>query len=68
MIVDDLHVVGVAFAPAKADPPSVVDPHAVLAFSITAQCLKAVSRRHAQIVELPSPVQVEQLATSGSLK
>lgn len=68
MIVDDLHVVGVAVAPTKADPPSVVDPHAVLAFSIAAQCLKAVAGRHAQVVELPCPVQIEQLAAGGSLK
>jgi len=68
MIVHDLHVVSVALAPTKAGPPPVVDPHAVLAFSITAECLETVAWWHAQVVELTRAVQVQQLATGRSLK
>jgi len=40
VIVDDLDVVRVSVSPPKADAPLIVDADAVLALSITAQCLE----------------------------
>lgn len=45
-----LNLVGVSFAPSKAYPPLIVDPNAVLAYSIPRQLLKPVTRRNAKIL------------------
>ena len=68
MVVDDLHVVRVAVAPAKADSPLVVDPDAVLTSAFASKRLQAISRWGAQVVELPRAVQKEQLAAGDSFE
>jgi hypothetical protein len=45
MIVDDLNFVRVAFFPAKADPPLIVDSDGVLAPPISLQGLQSKARR-----------------------
>jgi len=42
MIVNDFHVVSISVLPAKADPPLIVDPDAVLAVAV--KLLQPVSR------------------------
>jgi hypothetical protein len=58
MIVDDLNVVGVPFAPDKAKTPLVVDPNAVLPLSVTVQSFQAISRRRHQVPQFRSAVQL----------
>jgi len=50
MIVNDLHVVRVPLAPDEADTPSIVDPNAVLTFSIPRQLLKTIAGRNPEIL------------------
>jgi len=64
VIVDDLHVVGVAVLPGEADPSLVVDPDAELAAAITLQRLEVVPWRHAEVREDAGAVQVEQAPAS----
>jgi hypothetical protein len=45
MIVHDLDIQRVIGAPAKAHPPLVVDPNAVLALAIALQCFEPVAGR-----------------------
>lgn len=61
MIVGDLHIVGVTISPAKANPPLIVDPDAVLALSISGELFEAVSRRHSEIAQQVSCVKQEEL-------
>jgi hypothetical protein len=49
MIVHYLNFNRVAFNPAEADPPLVVDPNAVLTSPVTGQCLQPISGNHSQI-------------------
>jgi hypothetical protein len=68
MIVHNLHVVGVAFVPDKANPPLVVDSNAVLSLPITFQRLQAISRRGSQVTEFNGRIQLAQLPKRHSLK
>ena len=63
MIVGDLDVIRVALFPSKADPPSVVDPNAVLALAIPFERLQAVSRWRHQVLQRSCPMEIEQLAS-----
>ena len=53
MVVDDLNIMGVAVAPAKADPPLVIDSDAVLSFSIAQQALQPIAGRSPEVSKLP---------------
>lgn len=64
MIVHDLNIVSVAFAPDKAETPLVVDPDAILSFSVTMQCLQTIPRRCHQISQLRGGVQLPNLPAS----
>ena len=47
MIIDNLHIVRAIRLPAKAYPPLIVDPNAVLPFSSILQGLETIAGRHA---------------------
>ena len=49
MVVGDFYAVGAIFFPDKTDSPLVVDSYAVLALSVTVECLKAVAWGYSQI-------------------
>jgi len=51
VIVDNLDIVSVAIAPAKADTPLIVDPDTPLPGSIADQLFQSVRRRYPQILE-----------------
>jgi hypothetical protein len=51
VIIHDLDFVGVPVLPDEADPPSDVDPDAVLPLTITRKPLQMVFRRHAQLLQ-----------------
>jgi hypothetical protein len=52
MIVDDLNICRTVFGPSEANPPLIVDPDRMLAFSILGQAFQAITRRYPQVVEL----------------
>lgn len=51
MIVYYLYIVSVTVDPAKTDPPTIVDPDAMLPFPICSQLLETVSWQNAQIIQ-----------------
>jgi len=63
VIVDDLHVKGIAAAPPEHHSPLVVDPYRVQAFPSSFQPLETIARWHRQVFEIGCIVEVEQFAT-----
>ena len=61
MVIDDLDVVRIGILPSEADPPLIVDADAVPADAIAFQFLKAVPRRHAEVVERLGGIDGDQL-------
>ena len=51
MVVDNFDVFGAAIFPDKANAPLIVDADRMLPATVTLECLKAVTRRPAKIVE-----------------
>ena len=49
MVVHDFNVDGIAIDPDEAYTPLVVDPDAVLSFSVSSQCLESVRRWNTQV-------------------
>lgn len=68
MTVNYLDVEGVPFAPAKADPPLVIDPDAMQAPSITRELLKAIARGKPKVIQSNRGVQNRKLALSKTLQ
>lgn len=52
VIIRDLDVAGIAFAPLETDEVLVVDPDGVLTPPFSCKCFKPVTRRHSQIIQL----------------
>ncbi len=52
-------------SPAKTDTVLVVDPNAVLPFTITVQRLETIARRHPKILKQRSAVQQKKFPTSN---
>jgi hypothetical protein len=48
MVIGNFNIMSMAVLPKKADPPSVIDPDAPLAFSIAGKFLQPVPRRDSQ--------------------
>ena len=51
MIIHDLNLVSVAFAPAEAYPPLFIDSNAVLTFAAASQGFEPIARRHRQMLQ-----------------
>jgi hypothetical protein len=51
VVVGEFHVMSLAIAPHKTDPPLIIDPDAELAPPVAAERLQAISRHSAQLVE-----------------
>lgn len=64
MVVADLYIVGVAFYEPEADTPLIINRYRVLPFSIAMKGMKPIARRHLQVIELRSQVDVFKLASS----
>src|ERR1039458_3008281 len=60
VVVHNLDVIRIAFAPVKADPPAVVDPNAVLTGPVALQRLQPVAPNGAQIGEARGAIQPAQ--------
>jgi hypothetical protein len=61
VIVRDLDVVSVTFAPDKADSPLVVDPDAMLTGAVSLQSLQSIARGHSQIMQAHGSIEHQQL-------
>lgn len=68
MVVNDLHLMGIALLPSKADAPLVVDANAVLPSAFASKLLEAVPRRYTQVIKRLSGVDDGQLAQHGTLE
>ena len=51
MVIDDLHVEGIALVPDKADPTLVINADAVLADTMSVKRFEAVGRRDAEVIQ-----------------
>jgi hypothetical protein len=54
MVIHDFHLLRVATEPDEANPPLVVDAHAVLTGTAAFESLQSVTRRRKQIAQRPS--------------
>lgn len=61
MVVNDLHVVGVTIAPAKADAPLIVDSYAVLPCTVSPELLEPVPRWDPEISQSLRSIEQQQL-------
>jgi hypothetical protein len=68
VIVRDFNVGRSSGGPGEADPPLIVDSHAVLSRPIAAQSLEPIPGRHSQIVELLCRIDDQQLPIRYSLQ
>lgn len=57
MVIHDFSFMRVAITPHKAQPVLVINSNAVLALAVPGQCLQAISRGNAQIVQVTRRVQ-----------
>lgn len=64
MIIDDFNILGACFRPAKADAPLIVDTNTVLPGTLALEGLKAVTRRHPQIIDSGGDFELPQLSPS----
>jgi hypothetical protein len=67
MIVHDLNLIGVSLVPNEAETPLVVDPYAVLPFSITVQRFQSVSRRCRHVSQFCGTIQLPKLPPGDML-
>ena len=68
MIVDDFDIDGVPLFPTEADPPSFVDPYAVLTLPVALQRFQPVAGWGRQVLKNAGTVKVQQLPPRRPLK
>jgi hypothetical protein len=62
MVINYFNIRRAVRSPAKANPVLVIDTNAPLAFSVAAQGLKPVSRRHPHVAKTLRQIELNQLA------
>jgi hypothetical protein len=67
MVINDLDVISFAISPAKADPPLIVDPNAVLTPTVAVQFFESVAGRHFEIVEPLCGIDGQELSSGAPL-
>jgi hypothetical protein len=68
VVIDNFNAGGMTIDPHKANPPLCINANAVLAFPVTLEGFKLVSRRHPQKLYGRCSVNLLQFAQSHSLK
>src|SRR3989304_8881488 len=68
VVIPYLHVVGVAFLPAEADPPLVVDPNAVLPGTVPFQRLQAIAGRNGKIMQGSRAVEIRVFFSGSAIR
>lgn len=61
VVVDDFDVIGSILSPAETDAPLHVDTDALGALPVAFEGLQVIARGHAEILQEPSSMEVEQL-------
>jgi hypothetical protein len=67
-MVHDLNVRSTISCPSKTQTPLIIDSNAVLAFSFTFWCLKAIAWRYLQILEPSRPLELLELSERLALE
>jgi hypothetical protein len=67
VIIHDLNLVGVSFAPNETQTPLIVDPHTVLPFSITVQRFEPISGWRCHIPQFRGAIQLPKLSSRDML-
>jgi hypothetical protein len=57
VVIDDLNVIGIAFAPTEANSVLIIDTYAVLPLPASSEFFEPVPRRSSQIAEVDRCVQ-----------
>ena len=68
MVIHDLHVVGVAIAPDKADSPLIVDADAVLALAVASQPFETIPRGSRKVAEFDGGIKDSQFPSRHLLE
>lgn len=68
MVVNDLDIMGITFAPSKTDAPLIVDPDAMLTCPIATQLFQVIARWGAQILQGISCIQYSELPEHRALQ
>lgn len=67
MVICDLHIAGIARSKIKADPKLIIDPNAVLSFSVAVKFLKTICWWDLQILQRLCIVKHDQFPQSDPL-
>ncbi len=67
VVIDDLHVEGIALVPDKTDPPLVINANAVLTGTLPVKRFEAVGRRDAEVIQDSGIIEHTQFAPSHLL-
>lgn len=67
MVVDDFNLVRIPVAPLEANPPTLIDPNAVLAPPLSGQLLKPIAGRDAEICEAKSVIEHTEFSVGSRL-
>jgi hypothetical protein len=67
VVVHDLNFVSIPLAPNEAKTPLVVNPNAILSFSVAVQYFQAISGRRCQIAQFRGAIQLPKLAPRDAL-
>jgi hypothetical protein len=62
MVIDDFNFASVSLSPHKADTPLIVDPNAILAFSVPVKSFEPISGWRHQITKFSRGVQLAKFA------
>lgn len=62
MIIAEFHVEGITIDESKADAPLVIDGDGMLALTIILECMEAISRRYAQVVQARREIDILEFA------
>jgi hypothetical protein len=68
MIIRNLNVVGVSFAPSKANSPLVIDANAMLALTVAGEFFKTIPWRNTQVIQLFGGVQDGKFLPRGAVQ
>ena len=61
VVIHDFNIFCPRFPPTKADAPSIVNTHAILAGAVTFKCFKVISGGYSQILESAGNLELPQL-------
>ncbi len=67
MIINDLHLKSIPLAPSEAKTPLIVNPNAVLAFTVPCKFLQTIAGGYPQIFKDFGSIKYGQLALGGTL-